>query len=266
MVPDQSGSLVFYSENIFDKKQAGFSFNENPGPSFFESRIFNQNGNNKNPFIKSIDLFKVFHFHDSGFNAQIKQPCATNDYSSLQSDGGNIAAFLYRLQESSPQYFQMIESVIRSVAPFFNKFLLIPDEINPGQIFLRWFEIGSEKVFSAHNFSDGTLRFICLCALLLQPNPPETIIIDEPELGLHPFAINKLTALIKSVSVRSQIIISTQSVNFVSDFEPEDILVVERENNQTVFHRQNTETLKNWLTDFSLGELWEKNVFAGNPK
>ena len=164
----------------------------------------------------------------------------------------------------------MIVNVIRSIAPFFDQFYLQPDEINSQQIFLRWREQGSEQLFNAHSLSDGTLRMICLTTLLLQPEPPDTIIIDEPELGLHPFAIAKLAAMLKSASQKAQIIISTQSVTLLDHFEPSDVIVAERVEEQngrseTVFKRQSEESLSDWLQEYTLGQLWEKNVMGGRP-
>ena len=155
--------------------------------------------------------------------------------------------------------------VVRSVAPYFEKFNLNPDRLNPDKIRLEWKEKGSEAYFNAKHLSDGTLRFIALATLLLQPEAPQVIIIDEPELGLHPFAINKLAGLIKKASANTQIIISTQSVNLVDNFEPEDIITVDREDGQSVCHRQSSETLKDSLADYSISDLWNKNVIGGRP-
>ena len=162
---------------------------------------------------------------------------------------------------------KIIEKIIQSVAPFFGSFYLQPDEINPQQIFLRWYEKGFDQLFSAHNLSDGTLRMICLTTLLLQPNLSGTIIIDEPELGLHPFAISKLAGLMQSVSDSTQLIISTQSVNLVNEFNADDIVVVDRkDNNETSFTRQSEASLSEWLKTYTIGQLWEKNVLGGRPR
>ncbi|MDX9892684.1 MAG: AAA family ATPase [Bacteroidales bacterium] len=210
-----------------------------------------------------FESFNVFHFHDTSSNSNLKQPSKTLDYKYLKSDGSNLASFLYKIKDTHPKHFKMIEYTIRSVAPFFDKFDLTPDSKNQDTIFLTWLEKGSDEYFNAHHLSDGTLRFIALTTLLLQPELPRTIILDEPELGLHPFAISKLAGMIKNASVHSQIIIATQSVNLVNEFTANDIIVVNREDQQTVFKRQSDETLKTWLEDYSIGELWEKNVIGG---
>ncbi|RDC58759.1 AAA family ATPase [Adhaeribacter pallidiroseus] len=210
--------------------------------------------------------FKVFHFHDTSANSSLKQVAKTQDYAYLREDGSNLAAYLFKIKDTHPKHFRMIEHTIRSVAPFFDRFNLKPDAKNENVIFLNWLEKGSDEYFNAHNLSDGTLRFIALTTLLLQPDIPKTIIIDEPELGLHPFAIQKLAAMIKSASSKSQIIVSTQSVNLVDEFSADDIIVVDRRDNQTVFTRQSEESLREWLKDYTLGELWEKNVLGGRPR
>jgi len=231
-----------------------------------ESDLINNTSSRAEFLCDYFEDFKVFHFHDTSSGSLLKQANKTHDYDYLKEDGSNLAAFLFKIQDTHPQHFKIIEHTIRSVAPFFDRFDLKPDAKNEEMIFLNWLEKDSDEYFNAHNLSDGTLRFIALTTLLLQPDIPRTIIIDEPELGLHPFAIQKLGALIKSVSAKSQVIISTQSVNLVDQFSANDIIVVERKDNQTVFSRQEDEDLKSWLADYSLGELWEKNVLGGRPK
>ena len=184
-----------------------------------------------------------------------------NDF--LRHDASNLAAFLYRLQQTEPQSFKLIEGVVRSIVPYFKCFKL---RENPnGMIFMEWEEKDSDAYLDANSFSDGTLRFIALATLLLQPNLPKTIIIDEPELGLHPTAINKLAALVRRAAKEKQIILATQSVNLVNCFEPEDILVVDRADNQTVFNRLDSKELSDWLSEYSIGDIWEKNIIGGQP-
>jgi predicted ATPase len=262
LVPDQSGNLLF-AEEWSNYKGTNRKMINIPGRP--ESFLKDDDGH-RNRYLRSyFSSLKIFHFHDTSFNSRVKQPCGTTDYAYLYEDGGNLAAFLYKLQEAHSSNFRMIERVIQSIAPFFDRFYLKPDEVNSNQIYLRWFERGSDQLFNAHNFSDGTLRMICLSTLLLQPTLPSTIIIDEPELGLHPFAINKLASLLKASSGKTQIIISTQSVNLLDQFDPENIIIVERESEQTVFRRQNSTDLTDWLKNYSIGELWDKNVLGGRP-
>lgn len=209
--------------------------------------------------------WKVYHFHDTSASARIKQTGDLSDNAALRSDAGNLAAFLYRLQETEPGTFRNIVDTIRLVAPFFGKFDLRPDRLNPDKIKLEWREEGADTYFDASSLSDGTLRFICLATLLLQPDSPATILIDEPELGLHPFAINVLADLFRSAAERTQIIVSTQSVTLVNQLSPEDVIVVDRERRESVFRRPSSTELESWLDGYSLGELWEKNVLGGRP-
>ncbi len=258
----------------FERDEGGFNsyasgYNESWSFEDLGGRGKDESGIAKNTMDRAAFLrdffasFNVFHFHDTSCNSLLKQSNKTLDYKYLKSDGSNLAAFLYKIKDTHPKHFRMIEYTIRSVAPFFEKFDLSPDDKNPDVIFLNWLEKGSDEYFNAHHLSDGTLRFIALTTLLLQPIPPSTIILDEPELGLHPFAISKLAGMIKKASVHSQIIIATQSVNLVNEFSADDIIVAERKNNQTVFKRQSEESLKTWLEDYSIGELWEKNIIGG---
>ena len=267
MVPDHSGNLIFAEEwsNFTKPGSSSEDYSQISSGGNPESFLKNDDGYRNKYLIKQFKGFRLFHFHDTSFNSKIKQPCGTQDYASLREDGGNLAAFLYRLQESHPQYLKVISRIIQSIAPFFEEFYLQPDEINPQQIFMRWKEKGSDQLFTAHNFSDGTLRMICLTTLLMQPDLPEVIIIDEPELGLHPIAIQKLSAMLMSASDKAQIIVSTQSINLVDQFTADDVIVVERANNQTVFKRQSEEALAEWREEYSLGELWSKNVLGGTP-
>ena len=169
------------------------------------------------------------------------------------------------MEKTDEKAFRLIEGTIHSIAPYFKKFNLRPDPLYPSKISLEWEEVNSDMYLNGYSLSDGTIRFIALATLLLQPNLPEIIIIDEPELGLHPAAINKLAALIKRASLSSQIILSTQSTNLVNCFEPEDIVVVDRVDEQTVFKRLNKEDLSVWMNDYnySISDMWETNLIGG---
>lgn len=215
--------------------------------------------------LQGLSSWKVYHFHDTSDSALVKKSGMLNDNLYLRPDAANLAAFLYRLQQSAPRYYAAIRETVQLVFPVFDDFLLRPQPENETLIRLEWREQGSDYPFLAHHLSDGTLRFICLATLLLQPNLPSAILIDEPELGLHPYAIEVLASLMRSVAEHAQLIIATQSVTLVNHFAPEDVLVVENRDRSTVFERLNAAHLSGWLEEYTLGELWEKNIFGGRP-
>jgi predicted ATPase len=195
----------------------------------------------------------------------VKQTGDVDDNLHLRIDASNLAAFLYRLQLHHPGHFQNIQETIQQIAPFFESFRLAPSRLNPDKIRLEWKEKGSETYFNAHALSDGTLRFICLATLLLQPMMPAVILLDEPELGLHPAAISLLADLLSSAAQRTQVLVATQSVTLVNQFTPESVWVVERDARHSVFKHLESADMSAWLEDYSLGELWEKNIIGGRP-
>ena len=216
---------------------------------------------------------QVFQFHDTSSSALIRRTGAIDRNQFLYDNAGNLAAYLYRLRKMHSDYYLRVIETIRQVAPHFGDFVLEPTALDPNMIMLEWKERGQQYTFGPHQISDGLLRFIALATLLLQPEDsiPDVIIIDEPELGLHPSAVNILGDLIRKASNYSQIIIATQSANLVDLFEPEEIVVTERpllngrSEYETQFKRLNSDDLNDWLRDYSLGELWKKNVLGGKP-
>jgi predicted ATPase len=217
-------------------------------------------------YIKpAVESWRVYHFHDTSDTAAVKQIHAANDNLKLKTDAGNLAAFLMHLKQRYPDNYQQIVDTIRLVAPFFADFVHRPDVEH---VQLEWFEQGNpDTPFKAHVLSDGTLRFICLATLLLQPfyMMSDTVLIDEPELGLHPYALAVLADLIKRAAEQKQLIISTQSIELIDHFAANDIIVVDRVQDNSTFKRLDEEKLKDWLEDYSLGELWKQNIIGGRP-
>lgn len=207
----------------------------------------------------------IYHFQDTSREARVKQSCELHDNRELKTDAANLAAFLYLLKEKHKNEYKRIVETVRLVAPYFDDFFLEPLALKDEMIRLEWREKSSEHIFGPNALSDGTLRFICLATALLQPNLPSTLLIDEPELGLHPYAIMLLAELIREASLKTQVIVSTQSVTLVNQFEPTDIIVVDRENGQSVFKRLDEAQIATWLEDYGLGDLWEKNLLGGRP-
>ncbi len=208
----------------------------------------------------------VYHFHDTSMLALMRRPGSVRDNEYLRSDAGNLAAFLLMLRDAHPVTYEKIRDTIRLANPFLEDFKLRPQPSKGDvQIQLEWTQKGSDYPFNASQLSDGTLRFIALTTALLQPKPPITILLDEPELGLHPYALNLLAGLLKKAATKTQVIVSTQSAPLLDNFEAEDVIVVERENGASTFKRQSSGELVEWLKNYSLGELWQKNVIGGRP-
>jgi len=214
-----------------------------------------------------LGSWRVYHVHDTSASSPMRKTAAIDDNQYLRTDGSNLAAFLYYLREKHKESYGLIRRSVQSVAPFFDDFLLAPQKLNPNSIKLEWKHKRSDQYFDASSLSDGTLRFIVLATLFLQPPDlrPSVILIDEPELGLHPYAIGVLAAMIKQASVETQVVVSTQSSLLLDYFEPEDVLVANRVNDGTEFTRLDRAQLAEWLEEYSLGQLWEKNEFGGRP-
>ncbi|WP_419933833.1 AAA family ATPase [Candidatus Palauibacter sp.] len=210
---------------------------------------------------------ETFHFHDTSPTSPIKKQARLHDNRYLRRDGSNLAPFLYRLRKKHEDAYDAIRRTVRLVAPFFEDFALEPLAVKEDEIRLEWRHVGSDAYFDASSFSDGSLRFIALATVLLQPLSlrPSLILLDEPELGLHPYAITLLASLLKQASVDSQIIVATQSSVLLDHFEPEDVLVADRVGGATTLRRLEGEKFSGWLEDYSLGQLWEKNQFGGRP-
>ncbi len=231
----------------------------------FESRL-KEDDTYKIVYTKNyLESIKIYHFHDVGINSPIKKVCSVNDNLNLQSQADNLPAMLYRFKNNNNYEYNKIVSVIRMVSPFFQDFVLEPENNN---ILLRWKHIGYDKIFDVYDLSSGTLRFIALTTLLLQPTNciPDTILIDEPELGLHPYALKILAELFKNVTKRGkQIIATSQSVEFINEFSYEDIIVADRKDETSCFRRLEEKEVKEWLDEFSIGDIWRKNIIGGTP-
>jgi predicted ATPase len=265
------GTLFFTEEEVWfhDKENYPKPYTEGLGRGHLETKLTDEQHAARagiaNHVIAAMRSWRIYHFHDTSPEAKVKQECEVHDNRVLKADASNLAAVLYLLKNQSPAHYRNIVDAVRMVAPFFEDFVLEPLALNPGNIRLEWREIGAENVFGPNALSDGTLRFMCLATLLLQPKLPTTILLDEPELGLHPYAITLLAELLRSAATKTQVIASTQSTSLVNQFEPQDIIVVDREDGQSVFRRLDETAMRDSLEDYGLGDLWEKNLLGGRP-
>lgn len=265
--PTDEDRFIFASEAIYFHKYTQYPhpYNAEIWSGHVEARVADSPNAVARYVRQHLESYRIYHFHDTSPSAPPKQTCDVSDNRFLRSDASNLAAFLYRLKQTNPDHFANIEATIRQIAPFFAGFRLAPSALNPERIRLEWGEQGTDAYFGPAALSDGTLRFMCLATLLLQPSMPSLILIDEPELGLHPAAVYLLSGLLRYAAKRTQVLVATQSVTLINHLQPEDVWVVERTNGHSQFRQLAKDDMSSWLEDYSLGELWEKNVIGGRP-
>jgi len=262
---------------LFTEERVGFESPDSPNvkSSLIDSPPYRESELRRDPVLPADQTAQVIHeilvhcrvFHfDTSATANIRSSGYIEAGHSLYSDGGNLAAMLYKYQRTKRPVYDRIVAAVRKIMPTFDDFVLVPRD-NPRYIILDWRQQGSEYLFGPHQLSDGTLRAMVLITLFLQPEDdlPAVIVLDEPELGLHPHAIEIITGLIRAASLKTQVILATQSTTFLDHFEPEEIIVTDFDDGRSIFRRLDSEELKDWLEDYSVGELWEKNVLGGGP-
>jgi len=263
--PTQDNRMVFAYEALWWNMRGDW----HPSSGHFEThfKVGSKHGAIWEYTVPAMRSWRLYHFHDTSRSAMVKQVHGINDNEFLRDDARNLAAFLYRLKTKHERHYMRIVKAVQLVAPFFGDFYLRPTVENSEKIQLEWTESGQDVPFTASALSDGTLRFICLATVLLQPEEfmPAAILIDEPELGLHPFAVTVLAGLMKSASQQHQLIVSTQSVELVNEFDAEDLIVADKQSQASVLRRIDAEKLSGWLEEYSLGELWKKNLLGGRP-
>jgi len=268
--PNNENQLVFTEEKIVygDK-------NYPLGIGHRESHLYVDSGNKiRNRLSRQVgDLIRrwqVFQFHET---SQMRGSHYIHDNLVLLGNGANLAPYLMVIREKYPNHYRRIVRTIRLVMPYFRDFELEPLRLDSEQNRLDWREMASNARFSAINFSDGSLRFAALATLLLQPAEmmPALILIDEPELGLHPMAVRLLASMIKAACTHTQIILATQSKTLVDEFQPEDIVVLDRRMDEDTgyfcseFRRLDSAELEQWLDNYRLGDIWDKDIFGGRP-
>jgi predicted ATPase len=268
LIPAAGDTLIFSSESFLPR---GWDDAESLGRGHKESTLAKLAapgtlyGAEAGALVETLQGCRVFHFHDTSRDAPVKQQGYAADNRSLHPNAGNLAAVMLRMRDGDPGRYRRVVHTVKQVAPFFRDFVLEP-ELAPDRVRLRWRQEGSDTVLPADALSDGTLRFICLSALLGQPDVPGLIVLDEPELGLHPFAIVQLAGMLRAASRESQVLLATQSVTLMNQFELGDLVIVERRGGASVFDRPDPDHLSEWLAEYSLGELWEKNLLGGRPR
>lgn len=233
--------------------------------SNFNETALNSGNTDTRILLDLLSGCKVYQFSDSSSNSPMRQASTVESAHYLQSEANNLASFLYYLKNNYNEFYKKIVAYTRSVSPQFQDFYLEPEN---KFISLRWTDTSAnDYVFIADQLSDGTIRFIALATLLLQPQEtmPRIILIDEPELGLHPYAINQLVEMIKDASKHAQVVIATQSPALIDGFDLENITIVEHDGTSSVARKLDTTEYAEWLDEYLPSELWNKNVLGGRP-
>ena len=258
---------------FFASEQAPFQGNYGPtwndlGGGHRESLILRDTSPARTNSIKwareTIASWRSYHFHDTSANAPMMGRCNVYDHATLHGDASNIAAVLKSMETNAPERLDRIVEAIRLIAPFFGGFVL--KEIAADQTRLFWKDRYCDLLYDPTQFSDGTARFACLATLLLGDPQAATIVIDEPELGLHPYAIKLLASMLKEAADSVQIILSTQSTLLLDEMDPENVIVVDQIEGKSLLRRLDGDGLDAWLEEYTLGQLWEKNDLGGVPR
>lgn len=273
LAPDESGEALLFQQEVCQFFEPSIDYKGGTKTRRLARAGARESGLPDQPHTSSpsghvagyLSSWKVYHFHDTSESARIKARGAIYETGALLPNGENLAAFLRSIRETSE--YKLIVRTIQRIAPFFLDFVLEREPSAVTDIRLRWRHRGSEETFDASDLSDGTLRFVCLTTLLLQPEHklPTAILLDEPELGLHPYALQILAGMMRIASEKTQIIASTQSVTLANQFSWEDLIVVDREADASRFRRLKAADVEQWLDEYALGELWEKNLLGGTP-
>lgn len=276
MIPDDADSLICSEELAY-----GFEFEFGGSSATTQGGLLGSMSSSESRLKLEADMgnalarelydllngYRVYHFHDTSSLARIRLTNDIGDNHELATDAGNLAAMLHLYKLKYPMIYRRIVSAIRKILPGFDDFVLIPEELNSQSLFLNWKQTWSDYLLHPYQISDGSLRAMALTTLLMQPTErlPQIVVLDEPELGLHPHAVEIIAGLIRSVSLKTQVIVATQSPALLDFFDPEEIIVVDGLDGESKFSRLSSDDLGDWLKRYSIGELWEKNVVGGGP-
>jgi len=206
----------------------------------------------------------VYQFHNTAATSNFQKLWDVEDHVQMRGDGGNLPAILFWLERVDLRRYKRICDRIQRVLPGFGGFRI---EEQYGKVALRWQSKHSDKTYSAHLTSDGSLRFFALVTLLNLPDEmlPDVLLLDEPELGLHPLAITLVGGMIQALTDSKQVIVATQSSLLVDAFELDEVFVLEIQEGRTQLHRPPVDKLQIWLQKFTVGQLWQKNLLGGRP-
>ena len=217
-----------------------------------------------NDFASLLQSTYVFQFHDTSDTSRLKQRWDAEDSNRLRADAANLAAILSKIERDDRRLFDRISRHIKRVLPIFDRFQI---EETYGKVMLRWKLRGTDKTIGPHLTSDGSLRFIALVTLLNLPREmlPYVLLIDEPELGLHPVAMEMIAHMVMQIADDCQVILATQSPLLVDYFGLDQTIVLDIRGDRTGIHTLRKENYERWLQEYSPADLWRKNLLGGRP-
>jgi predicted ATPase len=206
--------------------------------------------------------FRIYRDWEFGTVASVREPCSAglpNEY--LDEGGENLGTVLSRLLTIPP----VKERILDSLRTFYDDVRDLRTTVVGGKIQVFLEERSLEPMVPLIRMSDGTIRWLALLCILLNPDPPPLVCIEEPELGLHPDMIHELARLLVEASERMQLIVTTHSNLLVEEFSdrPEAIVVCEKQEGATGLKRLDAQRLSSWLEEYSLGQLWTKGQLGG---
>ena len=267
-IPTLNGGLIFEDERIESVHGDHASIVISLGSGHSETNLVecaNCGDSMARDCLNLLRGCRMFNFHNASLRSEMRFPSYVEANRFLFSEANNLAPMLYLYRHKYPTTYRQITTLMQRVMPGFEQFILEPSRLNDTEIVLKWKQKNREYEFGPHQFPDGALRFVALSTLLLQPTEdlPVLIGLDEPELGLHPRALELFSDMAIATSVDAQMILATQSSTLVDYFDPSNILVADRIDGATEFKSLDLKKLELWLEKYSLGELWERNYFGG---
>ena len=252
VISEKTGKILIERDTLNEESFLGFSYRQQKDELVFPRFELRH-------FFNALVTYTDLQTNRASEIRRPQIPDAPNDF--LEESGSNLALVLNDLEHRGNEKDKIVEN-LKKFNPQIKDYSV---RILGGtvQLFIR--EEGLEKPISAMRLSDGTLRYLCLLAILCHPEPPPLICIEEPETGLHPDILPTIAELMKEASQRTQLIVTTHSDILVSAFSdmPEAVLVCEKDEDGTHFERLEAERLKVWLEEYTLGEAWLRGAIGG---
>ena len=205
---------------------------------------------------------RIYSSWEIGREASFRRPQTTDLRGDrLEENYSNLGIYLNQIAKTPDKKRSIIEGLRDLYEGFTDYDVVVSD--SSIQIY---FTEDSQRSIPATRLSDGTLRYLCLLAILYNPNPPPIVCIEEPELGLHPDIVAGLAKHLRAASEHMQLIVTTHSdilIDALSD-TPESVVVFENHKGATQMNRLDVDELRAWLEDYRLGELWTSGQIGGN--